>query len=156
MRNLYRSRRERGLLFCSIIFSCKIFFLCLIYIDIALDAGFDSEIDLWKVFNKYYLGHDKPEYQITLGWIEKRYNNLWIHCKNYEALESFSQNKIFNFFWHQEDKFTLTSLGFIWTYPNQKLGNNSVCVLPEIGFTGNIKGCYGICTDYAVDFLKKV
>ena len=29
-------------------------------------------------------------------------------------------DKTFNYFWHQNDKFTLTSKGYIWTFPGNK------------------------------------
>ena len=35
-------------------------------------------------------------------------------------------------FEHQEDDVTLTSEGYIWTYPNKQLTDNSIAVLPEL------------------------
>jgi hypothetical protein len=61
-------------------------------------------------------------------------------------------NNEFNYFWHQNDDFALTSKGFVWTYPKIKLMDGAVCVLPEKGVSGNIENCYAVCTDFAEDF----
>jgi hypothetical protein len=122
-----------------------------IYLDIALDANFDIEIDVWKIFDSWYLGHDEPQYLVPFNWFKKRQSLIWIHCKNYESLEYFNQlnNNNFNYFWHETDNFTLTSKGFVWTYPKIKLMENSICVLPEKGYVGKIEKCYAVCTDFA-------
>ena len=52
-----------------------------------------------------------------------------------------------NFFWHEKDKFTLTSQRFIWTYPGNRVCNKSVIVMRDIKeHDGKI--CFGICADY--------
>ena len=35
-----------------------------IYIDKAIELGYDVEIDVWFVNNKLFLGHDEPQYKI--------------------------------------------------------------------------------------------
>ena len=54
-------------------------------------------------------------------------------------------------FWHQKDDVTLTSDGYVWTYPGKGLINNSICVMPErYGVKKNhksLKKCAGICSD---------
>ena len=52
-----------------------------------------------------------------------------------------------HYFWHQEDDYTITSRGFIWTYPGKKLFPNSICVLPEHANYKDIN-CKGICSDF--------
>ena len=62
------------------------------------------------------------------------------------------------YFWHQEDDYTLTSNGFIWTYPGKVLTDNSVMVLPEWNnpTLENLDyNCHAICTDY-VNKLKEI
>ena len=61
------------------------------YIDNAIYEGFDVEIDVWYKDNQLYLGHDKPQYSITIEWIENRKEKLWIHCKNIEAIIFFKE-----------------------------------------------------------------
>lgn len=125
----------------------------------AQSLGFDVEIDIWMVGGEFYLGHDEPTYKTSIELLESR--GVWVHCKNLEALEFLSRKQYINYFWHQNDDFTLTSHGFIWTYPGKKLTANSIEVLPEWGkfdqdWFGNYKKYkniythYGVCTDYAL------
>jgi hypothetical protein len=62
------------------------------------------------------------------------------------------------YFWHQEDKYTLTSKGNIWVYTGEELLPNSICVMPENHHYDDISKCYGICSDkieYYREQLKK-
>ena len=58
----------------------------------------------------------------------------------------------FNYFWHQNDDYTLTSKNNIWSYPGKIYTNNNVIVMPEWynrnWDTLKVVNCYGICTDY--------
>lgn len=121
------------------------------YIKKALDNGYDVEVDLWVKDRKMFLGHDEPQYGIILSdfWLQQK-NRIWWHCKNIEALEfckDMGKYRISNFFWHQEDDYTITSNGFIWAYPGKKLNKYSIAVMPELN-NDNIKGCFGVCSDY--------
>ena len=87
------------------------------YIDEAIAAGFDVEIDVWKINGKYFLGHDEDQYKIDLMWLIDRSENLWCHAKNLDALHDIIHYSKLNGFWHQEDDYTLTTHNFIWTYP---------------------------------------
>ena len=130
------------------------------YIDIAIQLGYDVEIDLRLKNHKFYLGHDESQYQVSMSWLVERKNNLWIHCKNLDCLNTFSNTSInFNYFWHQEDDFTLTSLKYIWTYPGKSYTFKSIIVMPEWNtelknFLNLLKfPCYGICSDYIEKLL---
>lgn len=127
------------------------------YIEAAIAQGFDVEIDVrYDTFdNQIYLGHDKKQYVIDWFWFAKYRDYLWIHCKNIQALYEFSyETSGFNYFWHQNDDFTLTSTNKIWTYPGKPYTSMSVIVMPEC--EKNIDefvdlrayNCYGICSDY--------
>lgn len=117
------------------------------YIDMAIMNGYDVEIDVWYKNKILFLGHDKPEYGIEFRWFRDRINKLWIHCKNVEALVYFKECKYdFNFFWHESDVVTLTSLNYIWAYPGKQPIKDSIAVLPEI-HNDNISECLGICSD---------
>jgi hypothetical protein len=122
------------------------------YIDRALEKGYDVEIDIWVIEGNFYLGHDKPQYGITLEWLDKRKNELWIHCKNIEAIEWFnSLFNTYNYFWHQEDTLTLTSKGYIWAYPGKQSIKNSIAIMPEI-YHDDTSQCLGICSDYIQNY----
>jgi len=118
------------------------------YISKALSKGFDVEIDVWFVENNFFLGHDAPEYKINSKFLEN--DKLWCHAKNIDALLNLSKiNSIY--FWHQEDDYTLTSNGYIWTYPGKNLTNKSICVLPELEKKEKLN-CYGICSDFILKY----
>jgi hypothetical protein len=113
----------------------------------AISKGYDVEIDVWYVEGQLYLGHDKPQYGIDFRWIRDRYNRLWAHCKNIDAILYFKDCEYdINYFWHQEDTLTLTSQNYIWVYPGKQPVKNSISVMPEIN-NDNITECIGICSD---------
>ena len=121
-------------------------------IDFVLNEDFDCEIDVWLINEKLYLGHDNPENEITLNWLDMHKQSLWIHCKNFEALNFFKNlDSTFNYFWHQKDDFTLTSKGYIWTYPEQKYDKNFVIV--KLDNNKNLD-LHGVCTDCYRDVKK--
>lgn len=121
------------------------------YIQDTIRLGYDVEIDVWYIDGEWWLGHDKPQYQIDLEWLQQRSHNLWVHCKNTKAVEYFYENendcKDINWFWHEEDKLTLTSYGYIWVYPGKQPIEKSISVLPEI-YNDDVSKCLGICSDY--------
>lgn len=127
------------------------------YIERALSQGFHVEIDIRfdQYDKKLYLGHDDPQYVIDWFWLAKYKDFLWIHCKNIEALYEFAHGTSgFNYFWHQEDDFTLTSRNYIWTYPGKPYTPKSVIVMPENSIGKDkfdelrVYNCFGICSDY--------
>jgi len=129
------------------------------HIDAALHNGFDAEIDVW--YDKsWWLGHDKPKYKLDMEWLGANSDNLWIHCKNLDALFEFTKEDVGqefglpHYFWHEHDSFTLTSYGFIWTYPGRKLTRASIGVMPEISsYTKkDLKQCFGICSDFIKEY----
>lgn len=116
------------------------------YIDDAISLEFDVEVDVWVLNGKIFLGHDWGEYETDIDFLYERNNKLWLHCKNYDAVDYF-RNKNFNWFWHQSDDMTLTKSGYIWAYPGNQPINNSIAVLPEI-YNEDVSVCIGICSDY--------
>jgi len=125
------------------------------YIIEAINKGYDCEIDLWQNENGLFLGHDEPRYSIDCSFITTYNNKLWIHCKNLEALYYCVKYEPFcNAFWHQQDNYTLTTQKYIWTYPNQRVNDNSVLVVNNRDYDIKNSYCYGICSDF-VDFYKE-
>jgi hypothetical protein len=120
-----------------------------LYVESAISLGFDVEIDVWWENDHFYLGHDNPQYPINPKFLDKF--GLWIHAKNLSALRWLTTTNL-EYFWHQEDNFTLTSHNYIWTYPGKELTQRSVCVMPEWedSTLQNIRNinCYAICSDY--------
>lgn len=123
------------------------------YLLETLSKGYDIEIDLWCVNNNLYLGHDEPQYTITLDFLQK--NNLWIHCKNIPALEYCKDRNITNpYFFHDQDDTTLTSNGLFWTFPGKFLTKHSIAVMPERspGWLTRNMNIFGICSDLLIEF----
>lgn len=119
-------------------------------INKALSLDLDVEVDVWYIDNKFYLGHDEPKYLTDINYLNNP--KLWCHTKNKEALLEFkSCGKPIHYFWHQDDSFTITSMGYIWShYKTTSVSPYSICVLPEYNTNNNIekiKNSLGICSD---------
>ena len=119
------------------------------YIDEAIAAGYDVEIDVWVRGDKIFLGHDTPDYMIDINWLENRSPSLWIHCKNMDALSYFNKyndttSKQFNYFSHDVDMGVLTSHNYIWS---TNLYDRGILVLPEVFNKEPNEGTIGICSD---------
>jgi hypothetical protein len=126
------------------------------YINLAIKKGYDVEIDIWYKDDTLWLGHDKPQYCIDFGWIRDRISKIWIHCKNIDAMIYLKKIEYpINYFWHQEDDVTITSLGYFWTYPGKQLTCNSIAVMPETKEFENIEISYGICSDRIEKYKNK-
>jgi hypothetical protein len=118
------------------------------YIKNAIKAGYEAEIDIWFLKNKFFLGHDNPQYEITEKFFD---DNMWIHCKNLNAVEALKKTNL-NWFWHQEDKLTITSLGYIWCFPNVYIDDG---ITVNLGKKTTInKNILGICTDYPENWRR--
>ena len=123
------------------------------HIDKAISLGFDVEVDVWVDGYKIFLGHDEPQYKIDNFFLEKRRNNIWCHAKNIHALKYLLDNR-FHVFFHDKDDYTLTSKGYIWSYPGTTLVEGSICVVPEMMtqdpdyLEKNIHLIHGVCSDY--------
>ena len=120
------------------------------YIVSAINQGFDCEVDLWRTESGFFLGHDEPQYEIKDSFLFELSDKLWIHCKNLEALTFVSKEaSTLNGFWHQEDDFTLTTKGYIWTYPTRPTTDRSILVhLPKLRLLDHAFIIAGICSDY--------
>lgn len=116
------------------------------YIDAAISAGYDVEIDIHVVNKALFLGHDGPETLIDFKWLKERKSRLWIHCKNNEALKLMQSSRAFNYFWHQEDRHTLTSKGYVWSYPGNVIPGISITVVTDP--SSYIPNAKGYCSDY--------
>jgi hypothetical protein len=126
-----------------------------VQIESALSMGFHVEVDVWYYDGELYLGHNTPEYRLSSTHL--RDSRIWFHAKNLEALVYLNNEGLSKeFFWHQDDDYTLTSGGMIWTYPGKKLMRNSIAVMPEQAQYGEeLWDCYAICTDYVLKYKEE-
>lgn len=116
------------------------------YIKKAL-RKFEVEVDVWFIDDSWFLGHDKPQYPVDLDFFDKR---MWLHCKNIEAFSKLSENRELNYFWHENDKATITSFGVPWCNFGTYI-NSGITVVFEHKL--NLPKCFGVCTDYPMEYL---
>lgn len=107
------------------------------YIEKALSLGYLVEVDVWCVENKFYLGHDAPNYEVSINYLKNE--KLICHAKNLQALMQLSKIDNVHYFWHENDDFTITSEGWLWKYP-------------EVYLDGEI---YGLCSDNLIGILDE-
>lgn len=131
------------------------------YVNDALKKGYDVEIDLWFVDGFFWLGHDKPQYEIALNWLTRRSNHLWVHCKDIKTIEELKHleetlgYKELNYFYHQTDDVTITSKGYIWAFPGKQPLKYSIAVQPE-RYDDDVSKCYGVCSDFISKFTDEI
>lgn len=127
------------------------------YVEEALKAGFDVEVDMRFHLGKMYLGHDTHQYEIKDEWIGKHNSNLWIHCKDSDSLD-YCMNMGYHCFFHNIDAYTITSRGFVWAYPGMSIASRvCICVMPERkeGSVGlMVRNYYGVCSDF-IETMEK-
>lgn len=103
--------------------------------DECIRLGIDVEIDIRQdpiMESRLWLGHDNPTDPISLGWLVDREKWLWIHCKDGESLAKCIPLGL-NCFYHENDRMTVTSSGWIWHFASTKpAGEKSVLVMPEL------------------------
>ena len=116
------------------------------YVTRALDLGYDAEVDVWVRDGVLWLGHDHSEHRVNESLLMNPH--VWCHAKHLDALDTLLTMGA-HCFYHQDDRFTLTSQKYIWTYPGFLTTQRSVAVLtgcapqflPE-------RPCHGVCSDY--------
>ena len=121
------------------------------YLEQAILQGFDVEVDVWYINGELFLGHDEPTHPIYKEFLQRP--EVWAHAKNFEALD-FMLNNAIHCFWHENDARTLTSQGYVWTYPGKETISKSVIV--ELGYQLQLENIniYGVCGDYVANWKK--
>lgn len=120
------------------------------YIEAAIDAGYDVEIDVWYNDGKYFLGHDGPGEEIPLSYLER--SAVWTHAKNLPGYVMLFRNPNVHVFWHDKDEFTFTSKGIKWAYSGV-ITYDGIMVMPDMSLdlcyklkSGQIRPL-GVCSD---------
>ena len=125
------------------------------YVEQAIADGFDVEVDLWVNESGLFLGHDEPQYEFPFELLNNNYSRLWLHCKNLDALSKLIEldptGQKVSYFWHENDKVTLTSKNVIWSHPNNVPIKNSIAVMPEVN-SYDVSECSGVCSDYIKNY----
>ena len=114
------------------------------YCQAAIDAGYNVEIDVHFYDGILWTGHDRPQYRVDDDFLLQE--EVWCHAKDIMALRRLLELETHCFF-HQNDPVTLTSKGYMWTYPTQPLTEKSICVKPEVQLIA-LKHSAGVCSDH--------
>lgn len=127
------------------------------YIRKALEHQFiDSvEIDVWFYNNSWWLGHDKPTYEINFDFIF--HPRLLIHTKNLEAFSKLTKESI-HYFWHQDDEYTLTSFSIPIVHPKAKSIPDAIIMDHDLSIFSkqDYLNSYAICTDNVIELKRKL
>ena len=110
----------------------------------AISVGFDVEADVWWRNDVFWLGHDEPVWRLSETLLVEIKDRAWLHCKNLEAVQKFMGTD-YHWFWHEEDKVTLTSKGYIWCFPGYEVEGGIMVDHGQDIKPGIIMA--GVCTD---------
>jgi hypothetical protein len=118
------------------------------YIEEAIAAGYNVEIDVWLLEKKWHLGHDFPGEEIDLSFMERP--EIWTHAKNLVGYVSLYSNPKVHTFWHDKDDFVFTSKGIKWCR-SDIITYDGVSCMPSDLVLGHYKESgimpLGICSD---------
>lgn len=98
------------------------------YIEEAIAAGYSVEIDVRLIDDKWFLGHDEPQEEIPLPFMERE--SVWVHAKNFEGYLKLWNNKSVHTFWHDQDEFVFTSKGIKWA-KSGIITHDGIMVMPD-------------------------
>jgi hypothetical protein len=120
------------------------------YLKDALAQGYELEVDVWFIAGSLWLGHDFPQYKIDYSFFASIADKSWFHCKNLEALAYFNDSLWhLRYFWHENDKYTLTSSSQVWVYPGEQSPPMAIVVDLDLSNLDMYKDtAYAVCTDY--------
>lgn len=121
------------------------------YIDDAIMAGYDVEIDVRLIDDELYLGHDTPDYKISLDWLLIRQDHLWVHTKNFAALSHLIDKNIRTFYHQKENHTIINNCNLIWSHELSEANEKSI--IPLLSMEDIVrepirKNVYGICSDF--------
>lgn len=128
------------------------------YIQGAIDLGHDVEIDVRLIKNKLFLGHDKADYEVSLKWLVDRKNNLWVHTKNFAALDYLISHDLRIFYHQKEDHTIINNCNLIWSHNLSEASEKSIIPLISLDDIDQfdflkLENIFDICSDY-IDCLK--
>ena len=84
------------------------------YLREAYSMGFGVEVDLQLYKDALHLGHDEPQEAVDYEFLIQPF--VFCHAKTIETMQVLLEAGV-HCFWHEEDKMTLTSQGYMWCYP---------------------------------------
>lgn len=124
------------------------------YILEAIDRGFYVEIDIWMKNGSLFLGHDSPENEVSVDWLNKFSDKLFIHSKNYSAFCYFMYENaipIPTFYHTIEDHVVIGNTKLVWSHNLEECNERSVIPLLDkesIKQIDRYPNVYGVCSDF--------
>lgn len=119
------------------------------------------ELDVWYHEKNLWLGHDAPEYKITLDWLASCRRRL-VHAKTGETfaylLQEIGKRALdLHVFYHTTEDYVLTNKGLVICYPGKPLLPGSVCMMPERALSSetDLSNCFAICSDLPFELRKR-
>ena len=125
-------------------------------IDYTLSKGIHVEVDVWgDNNNQLAIGHDNPDEYTSIDYLSN--SRIWVHAKNNYALEILYKTDV-NYFYHQDDAFTVTSKGYNWAHiDTTPLISNTVYCAFSLNQLEKLKSKgsqpIGVCTDFPLAAL---
>lgn len=132
-----------------------------LYIQTAINSGYDVEIDVRLIDGKLFLGHDAPNYEISLNWLLERKDYLWVHTKNFGALQYLIDQNL-RIFYHQKENHTIiNNCNLIWSHELSESNERSIIpLLSQEDVTAyykyNGREVAGVCSDFIELVLKEL
>jgi hypothetical protein len=125
------------------------------YIDEAIKAGFYVEIDIRTKNNNLYLGHDEPQYLVTLEWLSERLEFLIVHAKDFDSFNTLIEYNDLKIFFHTcEEHVIINNTKLFWSHDLKTASNKSIIPLlnlDDIKLHSHLKNkVFGICSDYII------
>jgi len=114
------------------------------YIENTLGKGFSVEVDVWSDGSDFFLGHDKPEHQVSELFL--RHGSIWCHAKDINTFYKLIEIGV-HCFSHDQDEVALTTKGYFWSTFGNQMTNKSICVMPPLG-KDVPNYVAGVCSDY--------
>lgn len=120
------------------------------YLEEAISAGYNVEVDAWLLNDQWFLGHDYPVARVERSFFERP--EVWTHAKNLVGYVSLFSNPKVHTFWHNKDEFVFTSKNIKWCYEGV-ITHDGVIVMPDFhpGILSQLKDGLldplGVCSD---------
>lgn len=116
--------------------------------QVLTNTSFMVEVDVRLINGVFYLGHDFPTHIVSLTYLMN--DRIICHAKNFEAFDRLLKAGA-HVFWHENDDHTLTSRGYIWTYPDKQVGSRSI-IVDTSEMPTKYESVAGICSDYVLRY----
>lgn len=124
-------------------------------LDRRISEAYGVELDLWCSDDKYWLGHDEPQYEVSFDWLMKDLSKKYIHCKDGETFEHMllrcgREGYRPHLFYHTKEDYALTTRGHVIVHPGIYLLDGSINMMPELGpekKTAEYHKAFAVCSD---------